>query len=215
MAGDVRFLSHHDFMRLLARAAARASLPLAYTQGFNPHPKLSVPLPRPVGVAARSELLVLALAEDADAPAVLALGGQLPPGVRLLRVEALASGAAPRVRSARYELALRPAELPAARRRLEALEALQRWEVNRSRKRPGRSGGGVRVLDVKGRVRALRLDGDVLSFTLAYTPDGSVRCAEMLALLGLTGPIGTEGASARDASEAAARLVRTEIQCES
>ena len=65
--GDLRFGSHHDMMRAIERLAVRAELPLAYTQGFNPRPKLSIVCPRPVGVVSRGDLLVMALTESIDA----------------------------------------------------------------------------------------------------------------------------------------------------
>ncbi len=46
LAGDLRFLAHHDELRLLTRALVRAGWPLAYSQGFNPRPRLVLPLPR-------------------------------------------------------------------------------------------------------------------------------------------------------------------------
>ena len=57
--GTLRFLSHAETVRLLERACVRAGLRLRYSEGFNPHPKLSLPLPRPVGVESDEELLCL------------------------------------------------------------------------------------------------------------------------------------------------------------
>ena len=73
--GDVRFLSHLDVLRAIERIAARAGLPLRYSRGFNPRPKFSVPHPRPVGVAARRDLLVLSLDRDLDPQVLQALLG--------------------------------------------------------------------------------------------------------------------------------------------
>ncbi len=54
--GDVRFVSHHDLMRVLGRAARRAGLPVAMSEGFNPRPRISLLLARGVGVASDAEL---------------------------------------------------------------------------------------------------------------------------------------------------------------
>jgi radical SAM-linked protein len=53
----VRFISHLDTMRCWERALRRASVPLEYTQGFTPHPKLAVAAPLPVGVTSDAELM--------------------------------------------------------------------------------------------------------------------------------------------------------------
>lgn len=54
---EVKFLSHLDLMRLWARAFRRAGVPLAYSQGFTPHPRISVAAPLPVGVTSEAELM--------------------------------------------------------------------------------------------------------------------------------------------------------------
>ena len=58
IGGDLRFISHRDTLRLFQRAVARAALPVRFTEGFNPHPRMMIPLPRPVGVASQAETLV-------------------------------------------------------------------------------------------------------------------------------------------------------------
>ncbi len=55
--GPARYISHLDLMRVFRRAFARAEVPLSFSQGFNPHPYLSVVLPLPTGFSSRCELL--------------------------------------------------------------------------------------------------------------------------------------------------------------
>ncbi|NLC39201.1 MAG: DUF2344 domain-containing protein, partial [Clostridia bacterium] len=55
--GTARFLSHLEMLRLFERSFRRASLPLAFSRGFNPHPKISFGPPLPVGVSGRREYL--------------------------------------------------------------------------------------------------------------------------------------------------------------
>lgn len=64
--GQSRFISHLDLMHMLQRAFARARLPLAFTEGFNPHPYLSIARPLPVGVSSVCEILDFGLAEEMD-----------------------------------------------------------------------------------------------------------------------------------------------------
>ncbi len=52
---SISYLSHLDMMRLMIRAMRRAHLPLAYSQGFNPHPRFTLALPLPLGVTADCE----------------------------------------------------------------------------------------------------------------------------------------------------------------
>jgi len=55
--GSLQYISHLDLQRLFARAAVRAGIPLWYTMGFNPHPKMVFALPLPVGVQSVCEFL--------------------------------------------------------------------------------------------------------------------------------------------------------------
>lgn len=55
--GDMKYVSHLDMIRLFTRIFHRAQLPVAYSQGFNPHPKMSVLLPLSVGFESSCEYL--------------------------------------------------------------------------------------------------------------------------------------------------------------
>jgi hypothetical protein len=57
--GSLRFLSHAEMLKVFQRACIRAGLQVQHSQGFNPRPKLSLPLPRSVGVETDDDLLCL------------------------------------------------------------------------------------------------------------------------------------------------------------
>ncbi|MCH8149402.1 MAG: DUF2344 domain-containing protein, partial [Planctomycetes bacterium] len=78
--GDLRFVSHHDMLRLFRRALARADVPVRFTQGFNPHPRMSLPLPRPVGMASEVEALMIETRQDVDPEETLGRLAQHTPG---------------------------------------------------------------------------------------------------------------------------------------
>ena len=90
IGGLLRYLSHAETLRLFERACVRAGINLQYSQGFNPHPRLSLPLPRPVGVDSDDELLTLKVhwelnpgAEQLKEQSIKdALSAQLPEGCR-------------------------------------------------------------------------------------------------------------------------------------
>ena len=58
-------------MRLFRRAVVRAGLPVSYSQGFNPHARISAPLPRPVGMASQAELVMVWMTEPVELDAAL------------------------------------------------------------------------------------------------------------------------------------------------
>ena len=85
--GRLRFTSHRDFSRAFERAVARARVPIAYSSGFNPHPRISYAGASPTGAASEAEYLEIGLAETVDPDAVRrALDAALPPGLDVLEV---------------------------------------------------------------------------------------------------------------------------------
>lgn len=84
----IKYISHLDLMRLWERALRRAEIPLAYSEGFTPHPHLCLAAPLPVGVTSEGELLDVYLERQWPMAAFFKkLNPQLPPGIGLGRVE--------------------------------------------------------------------------------------------------------------------------------
>ncbi|HEX2904189.1 MAG TPA: TIGR03936 family radical SAM-associated protein [Jatrophihabitans sp.] len=85
--GRLRFSSHRDFARAFERALRRAEIPMAYSAGFHPHPKISYVGAAPTGVASEAEYLEIALAERREPAAVAgAIDAVLPEGLDIIRV---------------------------------------------------------------------------------------------------------------------------------
>jgi hypothetical protein len=85
--GDARFLSHLDFMRLLERGLRRSGLPLRYTQGFNPHVRLSLNDALPVGVESLDERVLIHLESNLSPETVRdRLASVLPAGIGVVSV---------------------------------------------------------------------------------------------------------------------------------
>ena len=83
--GRAVYISHLDLMRTMQRAFQRAGYRLKYSEGFNPHPILSVLLPLSVGTSSGCELMDFQLAEDADLAALPEkLTAAMPEGIRIL-----------------------------------------------------------------------------------------------------------------------------------
>lgn len=82
--GDLRYISHLDLMRTMSRAIRRALLPIAYSQGFNPQPKISIALPLPLGYTSDGEYMDLELTEDLPPSEIVSrLNAQLPNGLKI------------------------------------------------------------------------------------------------------------------------------------
>ena len=84
---EIKFISHLDLIRLWQRALHRARLPLTYSKGFSPHPRISLAVPLAIGVTSEAELADIFL----DRPVSphffsAALSQQLPPGIEIVQV---------------------------------------------------------------------------------------------------------------------------------
>jgi radical SAM-linked protein len=84
--GRLRFSSHRDFARAFERSLRRAEVPMAYSAGFHPHPKISYVGAAPTGVASEAEYLEIALAVVCEpAQVAAAIDGVLPEGLDIVR----------------------------------------------------------------------------------------------------------------------------------
>jgi radical SAM-linked protein len=194
IAGTMRFLSHAETGRVLQRAFARAGLPMRYSEGFNPHPRMSLPLPRPVGVEAEEELLVARLCEGegtvesrVERAAVVqrALVEQLPEGMEVRAVDLMEAGASFHPRSAEFVLPLRiEARADRAARLPEEMARVMKAERCIVQRTSG-EGKAARPVDVRPFLLAVRLEGGALLVQHRTGAGGSIRVEEILALFGL------------------------------
>ncbi len=84
---EVKFISHLDIMRLWQRAFHRAEISLAYSEGFNPRPRISLAAPLPVGVTSEAELMDIFCTRWVSPHFfTTAVSQQLPPGIEILQV---------------------------------------------------------------------------------------------------------------------------------
>ena len=86
---EVKFISHLDLMKVFERASRRANIPIAYSQGFNPHAHLIFGLPLSVGVTSQAEYADIELTEELDPENfMLGLNKQLPKGLIIVAAKA-------------------------------------------------------------------------------------------------------------------------------
>ena len=88
---EIKFISHLDIMRLWQRALTRAGISLAYSEGFNPHPRMSLAAPLALGVTSETELMDIVLAKWVSPHSfTAAVSRQLPDGVEIMQVYQMA-----------------------------------------------------------------------------------------------------------------------------
>ncbi|WP_166348480.1 TIGR03936 family radical SAM-associated protein [Phytoactinopolyspora limicola] len=155
--GRLRFASHRDFQRSFERALRRAHVPMAYSHGFTPHPKISFAGAAPTGAASEAEYLEISLTEQRRPEDVrAALDAALPPGLDIVAVAEVAStgGAAlaDELAASVWLIELPDVDPAVARAAVEALVAAPTVEVERRTKK------GVRTIDTRGAVLRAEFD---------------------------------------------------------
>ncbi|WP_080636906.1 TIGR03936 family radical SAM-associated protein [Salinispora vitiensis] len=146
--GPLRFTSHRDFARAFERALRRAGVPMAYSQGFTPHPKISYASAAPTGVASEAEYLEIGLRESVD-PAALraALDAALSPGLDVLdAVVATGGSLVDRIEAAHWRIELPEVDPDVLRAAVAAFTAADEVFVERMTKQ------GRRTFDARAAV---------------------------------------------------------------
>jgi radical SAM-linked protein len=143
--GRLRFTSHRDFARAFERALRRAGLPMGYSAGFSPHPKVSYLGAAPTGVASEAEYVEIGLAEARDPELVRRdLDAALPQGLDVLTVVPVAHrGLADRIEASYWQVELPDADPDQAAASVGAFLALETAPVERMMK------DGKRTVDTR------------------------------------------------------------------
>jgi radical SAM-linked protein len=143
--GRLRFSSHRDFQRALERAIRRAGLPIAYSAGFSPHPKISYANSAPTGAASEAEYVEIGLTEERDPDFVRGeLDAALPPGLDIVdAVVARTSDFASRLEASRWRIELPEVSAGDLQRARDAFWATETIEVERMAK------SGLRKFDAR------------------------------------------------------------------
>lgn len=181
--GRARFTSHRDFSRAFERALRRAEVPMAYSSGFSPHPRISYANAAPTGAASEAEFLEIGLTEARDPEQVRAeLDRALPAGLDIVAAQvAPGDTLADRLTGSRWQIDIAGVDQEVLDRAVAAFLAQERVEVSRMTK------SGLRTFDARGAVRALRVEGAQLIATIAHQVP-LVRPDDLLAGLGAVEP---------------------------
>jgi radical SAM-linked protein len=177
--GRMRFLSHHDLMRLFERALRRTGLELRMTEGYNPHPVIAFPTALGLGIESLDEILEFELGRwSAPVQIQKLLGEQLPEGMGVSAVEAFDRKQRSYVSYVEYEAAC-PGQGEGLPARIQAFLALKECPVERV------SDKGSKTVEIRQYVMALDADGETVYLRIRITDQGTAKPEEVLRSVGL------------------------------
>jgi radical SAM-linked protein len=181
--GDLRFISHHDVMRLFQRALRRAVIEVRMSQGFNPHPKMAFVLPPGVGIESDCEILFLDTSRWYRATELCErLEAELPHGIELLEVTLVSPRSSAVPRDVAYVAALpesRGKDMEGITEKVESFLQSRSVEIDRIRR------DKVSRIDLRPYVSALEVTPEGLEMHIRVTPKGAARPDEILRALGV------------------------------
>jgi radical SAM-linked protein len=185
---EAKYIAHLDLARVFERSLRRAGIRAAYSEGFNPHPKISFGSALAVGVEGEREYVDIEFEQELDLKEILGrLQEQLPVGIRLIEGQVLTQGTKALMailNAASYEISV-PMGLPVTEERLQ--EGIAAW-LGRNQIHYIRYSKKGRVeKDIRPWVKVLtgRIQGDEAIFELEVEVgnQGSVRPEEVIASL--------------------------------
>jgi radical SAM-linked protein len=189
---EVKYITHLDIMRFWERALRRAAIPLAYSQGYSPSPRISLAAPLPVGVTSTGELLDVYLTRRVTPyDFIKTVTQQLPAGIAMREVREVGLGLPSlqsQVRWSEYQVDVPTdrsrEEVQAALAELLAAESLP-WQHQREKE--------VRRYDLRSLVQDLWLESladgfCTLGMRLRTDSQGSGRAEQVAAALGFSEP---------------------------
>lgn len=179
--GALRYTGHLDLHKVWERAARRAELPLAYSQGFHPQPKMNMAAALPLGFSSRCEVMDMRLKHDIplnDLPT--RLNSNLPSGLQVVDVETVdehAPALQTQVASAEYEVLLtEPLDEAELQRKIESITESQ--SIPRERR--------GKMYDLRALIEELKLiSQDKIFMRLAARESATGRPEEVLDVLGI------------------------------
>lgn len=176
--GRLRFTSTRDFQRALERAVRRAQVPIAFSAGFHPHPRISYANAAATGTASEAEYFELALQRECDPEQVrVALDEALPDGLDVIKVVVAEGGSlADGLQASDWRLEFADVDHAALAAAVAELLGREQVEVTRMMK------SGPRTFDVRSAIVRAEATGDTLELTLIHTTP-SVRPDDVLTAL--------------------------------
>lgn len=156
---ELKYIAHLDTLRTFIRALRRAKLPIAYSQGFNPHPVISFLMPLSLGFTSNCEMVDIGFTEELSfEEAAKRLDEALPPGFHIISAAAPIHKPAD-ITEAEYSVTFRDPSPPLSQ--IEAFFTQTQLIVSKKSKR------GMKEVDIMPMIHQYRYQDSILTLLLA------------------------------------------------
>ncbi len=177
----LRFISHLELQHFFSRLVLRAGLPVYFTQGFNPRPRISLPVPRSVGIGSLDDRVRIELSESLEAEEARSrVSGFMPADLELKSVRVLESTHLEHVSAIEWRIDLGDGDWERVSTRIEEILSGPCLMPRQTKK------GKEYTADLRPLILELSRQDDCVRAKVAYTPQGSLRPGELLEILHLS-----------------------------
>jgi radical SAM-linked protein len=181
VAGMLKFVSHLELQNYLSRLLVRAGIGVRFTEGFNPRPRISLPVPRNVGISSLHDRGRFDVEEGFDSNAMLEkLKKVVPFEMELHRAWVIPANRLERVKAVEWRIDLEGMDMTDLASRIEEILAGRCLVTRKSKKQDKEL-----TVDLRPMILELTLEDRSIRAKIAYGPEGSVKPSELLDLLGL------------------------------
>jgi len=177
-----RFIGHLDMIRLIDRLARRAGIPIAHSEGFNPHPKISFAPPLSLGIQGLNEYMDIVVSAEYQGDIKNEFNSIFPDGLEITAIIELQQKTEKLTEAmavAAYELVLEETLIPEEQMaaNLQTILNQEKIEIQRITK------GKKRTIDIRPFIRELKLEGNKICYQTQFIDKRNVRLGEMLKLI--------------------------------
>lgn len=177
-----RFLSHRELITVLERTVRRADIPIAYSEGFNPRPRLSFPTALPLGIASDDEVVYMHFSEWLSPVEIMAklntaLAGL--DGIRITKIEPASD--TPNGFSVEYRIALSASGGQISNPKSQIDNLMTSKDITVSREHPD----GNKNINIRPYIEDITQKDNVICLKLKITNQGTARPTEVIEALGL------------------------------
>lgn len=175
---EVKFISHSELIRAIEKAVRRAGIPIAYSQGYNPHMKIDFGIPLQFGVTGDNEMLELYM-ESHSSPAEIMekLNGALPPGIKISSARTVAivePSIQARVKTSLYQFEFSGGDGLAGR--VKDILGSKEIRIMRTTK------SGTKEVDIRPLIFDARVTGNIVEARLASSQESTIKTSEFSSL---------------------------------
>lgn len=134
---SIKYISHLDLVRAFEYALRRAKTPVAYSEGFNPRPKMSFGSAVGVGVSSDDERFIVELVEPVNAAEIMNnLNANLPPGLQVLSAASVQDGVKSpigKLNASDFEITVSTSDMPVIREMIGSILESDEYRVTRAK----------------------------------------------------------------------------------